>query len=282
MKRVAVTGASGFVGGHLVGELARHGHRVVAVVRGTSDVSRLTAAEVRRAELNDVESLTRALTGCDAVIHLAGAVDFAGDWPRFEAINVVGTANTVAAARAAGVGRFVHGSSIVAVGASARPVLLDESTKWNLRGMAVPYVTTKRRAEEVALEAAGIDVVVANLASVIGPDDFAGSEFGVMCRRFWQGRLPIHFGGGLNYVDVRDAATGLRLAMDRGRPGCRYILGGANRSTGAFFGELARVAGRPIPRFRLPGAAAHVVAWAEATFGSGRRKRAYLSPGQAR
>lgn len=282
MKRVAVTGASGFVGGCLVNALARAGHQPVAVVRATSDTTRLGGHEIRRADLDDPAALTQAFTHCDAVVHLAGTVDFGSDWPRFTQGNVVGTRNVVAAARAAGVRRLVHGSSIVAVGASRGPKPLDESARWNLAAEQVPYVTTKRQAEELALAATDLDVVVANIGSVIGPEDYVGSEFGVMCRRFWQGRLPVHFGGGLNYIDVRDAAQGLMLALERGRPAERYILGGTNRSAAGFFSELARAAGRPIPRFRLPAATARLIAWAEATLGSGRRRRAYLAPAQAR
>jgi dihydroflavonol-4-reductase len=282
---IAVTGASGFVGGWLIRELLANGDRPVAVVRHTSNTTLLGGVPIRRADVTRPDELQAAFAGCDAVIHLAGVVDFGGDWPRFIEGNMVGTANALAAARAAGVRRFVHGSSIVAVGAGWSPVRLTESARWNLEDAVVPYVTTKRRAEELARAATrpGFEVVIANLASVVGPeDDSTQSEFGVLCRRYWKGRLPVHFGGGLNYVDVRDAARGLRLALERGRAGERYILGGANRSTAAFFGELGRAAGRAIPHFLLPNGAATAIAWAEQTLGSRRRGRAYLSPGQAR
>jgi dihydroflavonol-4-reductase len=139
--------------------------------------------------------------------------------------------------------------------------LLDETAGWNLGPMRVPYVTTKRQGEELALSANGeLEVVVVNPGCVVGPDDFTGSEFGILCRRFWRGRLPIHFGGGNNFVDVRDVADGLLLAADRGRAGERYLLTGSNRSMTAFFGELARAAGRTIPRLRLPTFLAPLVA----------------------
>src|SRR5205823_1425063 len=112
-------------------------------------------------------------------------------WVQCKRVNVAGTANILRAACQAGVRRVIHASSIVAVGASQTPDRLDESATWNLGGAGVPYVTTKREGEQLALHLSdGPEVVVVNPASVIGPDDFGGSEFGTLCRRFWQGRIP--------------------------------------------------------------------------------------------
>lgn len=298
-QHVAVTGATGFLGFHLVRKLVERGHDVTAIVRRSSDTSRL--GDVRVAVSSDLNSpsqhgqatqpatalaaamsaLTETLRGCDVIYHLAGAVDFGGDWERFYRVNVGGTRALLDAAQAAGVRRFVHCSSIVTVGATRRPVRLDETTRWNLDCVGVPYVTTKRQAETLALasDRPGFEVVVANLACLVGPDDFTASEFGTLCHRFWRGRIPIHFGGGNNFVDVRDAADGLIAAATHGRPGERYILGGVNRTMSAFFSELAKVAGRAIPRLRLPSGLGGVVALLKHDRG---RKRALLSPAQAR
>jgi dihydroflavonol-4-reductase len=285
-SRVAITGATGFVGRHLCANLRERGISVVAIARAASKVRPLQqlGVEVRHAELSDVLGLQTALADCSSVFHLAGAVDFGADWPRFHQVNVVGTANVLAAGRSVGVRRFVHCSSIVAVGARRAPESLNENSTWNLGPLCVPYVSTKRKAEELALAAnsSHFQVVVVNPACVIGPDDDGTSEFGTLCQRFWKGRLPIHFGGGNNFVDVRDVAAGMVAAWQRGRPGERYILGGANRSMTAFFGELAKAADQAIPRLRLPSMFGPVVALAEQTLSSGRRARAYLSPAQAR
>ncbi len=282
--KAAVTGATGFVGRHLVAELIRAGHAVSAVVRPTSDLIGLNSASIAVAALDDATSLATAFDCCDVVYHLAGAVDFGDDRQRFRQVNVGGTANVIAAARKSGVRRLVHCSSIVAVGASLRPLRLDESARWNLGGLNVPYVNTKREAEELALAATGpnLETVVANLACVVGPGDHAGSEFGTICRRFWRGNLPIHFGGGNNFVDVRDVANGLRLCADQGRAGERYILGGTNRTMTAFFSELARAAGRMIPRLRLPSPVGWLTARLEKQFATKKRSRAYLTAAQAK
>ena len=284
--RIAVTGATGFVGWHVIRELRQQGVEPIAIVRVSSAISRLreNGIAMRTASLDDVASLTTAFADCEAVLHLAGAVDFDGDWQRFREVNVQGTANVFAAARKASVRRVVHCSTIATIGGTRTPTKLNEAAVWNLGHLRVPYVTTKREAEELALAAndAQLEVVVVNPGSVIGPDDFAASEFGLMCRRFWRGRLGIHFGGGNNFADVRDVAAGIRAAWQRGRPGQRYILGGTNRSMSAFFAELARVSPEPIPRLRLPSALGPLIASLEQAFTRKRRPRKYLTHAQAR
>ena len=263
-RKVAFTGATGFVGSHAALELRRQGAEVVALVRATSNVQRLLAAGVtcQIASLDDASALSRCLAGCEIVIHVAGAVGFDNAWEAYYRVNVEGTRNLLLAARQAGVRRLVHTSSIVAVGASETAASLDENARWNLRSQRVSYVTTKRWAEEYALAANGkLEVIVVNPASVIGPDDFTESEFGKLCRRFWKGRVPLYFGGGNNYVDVRDVAQGIRLAAERGRPGERYLLAGENRTYHAFFCDLCRTARRTIPRLRLPDALATVIGY---------------------
>ena len=284
-RRVAVTGATGFLGHHLCVALTRAGADVTALVRAFSDTTRLKALGVhcQVAPLDEPVLIADACRGRDLVFHLAGAVDFNNDWDLCRKVNVTGTANVLQAAARAGVRRVVHASSIVAIGASRRPVRLDETSPWQLEGKHVAYVTTKREGEQLALAfRGGPEVVVVNPASVIGPDDFSGSEFGMMCRRFWQGRIPLVFGGGNNFVDVRDVAAGMLAAADRGRPGERYILGGTNLSYTAFNTELARAAGRAYFRFRLPTVVARLGAAVGQQFKRKKSKRPLLSPAQAR
>jgi dihydroflavonol-4-reductase len=285
-RRVAVTGASGFLGYHLATELVRRGARVTALLRAGSDRSRLSSAGVHclTAPLDDVDAMTLAADGCELLFHLAGAVDFGGDWPRFQQTNVEGSLSVLAAARAARVRRVVHVSSIVAVGGSRGPLPLDESAEWNLGPRRVPYATTKREAEVLALQAAraGQDVVVVNPASAVGPEDFTSSMFGSFCRRFWGGRAPCHFGGGNNFVDVRDVADGMLRAAMRGRSRERYLLGGENRTYDELFEALCAVAGRRRFWMRLPRLAGTAIA-ALAVCRPGRSKSGpVLTPGQAR
>ncbi|MBI4572375.1 MAG: SDR family oxidoreductase [candidate division NC10 bacterium] len=161
------------------------------------ELSRLstTGATCVEGEVEDLSAVARACDGCEVVFHVAGLVHFREDWDLFRRVNVNGTRQVLQAARSAGVRRLVHTSSIVAVGASTRPEVLDEDARWDLDRLAVPYVTTKRVAEDVALEAArgGLDVVVVNPASVVGPGDLSRSLFGTWCHRFWRGNIPFYF-----------------------------------------------------------------------------------------
>lgn len=271
-RKIALTGATGFIGSHVALDLRAHGADVIALVRGSSETGRLVSGGVLcvPVSLDDVASLAAALHGCDIVIHAAGAVGFDSNWDTYYRVNVAGTRNLVQAARCAGVRRIVHTSSIVAVGAAESAVSIDETMPWNLGQYRVPYVTTKRWAEDAALSAdgSGVEVVAVNPASVVGPNDFGPSEFGSVCQRFWKGNLRFHFGGGNNYVDVRDVACGIRLAAERGRAGERYLLTGENRTYHAFFTELCRAADRTIARLRLPNGLASVIGYF-----SDRRKR---------
>lgn len=283
-RRVAITGATGFVGYHVARSLLAQGAQLIALVRAGSDRNCLLAAgaECAEAPLADVARMARACSGCEFLFHIAGAVDFGDDWKKLRQLNMGGTQNVVTAARAAGVRRVVHTSSIVAVGATYGSIIQDETAPWTLGNLRIPYVTTKREAEDVALSATGIDVVVVNPACVLGPDDFTASEFGTLCRRFWFGRLPIHFGGGNNFVDVRDVASGHLLAAQLGRVGQRYLLSGTNRTTTGFFADLARAADRSIPRFRLPSSFGSLVALLNERIGRRPGQRAYLTFSQAR
>jgi len=254
-RTVTMTGATGFIGYHLAKRLAVSGARVVALVRSGSIFNRLRGIGIDCvvAPLDQTSAMANAATGSDLFFHLAGAVDFGNDLAKCRHVNVDGTGNALQAAKAAGVRRFIQVSSIVAVGADQTPNALDETATWNLSRYRVPYATTKRQAEELVLQHSGQpEVVVANPSCVIGPEDFAHSEFGTICKRFWRGRMPFYSGKGNNFVDVRDVAAGLMLAAEKGRAGERYILGGENLTYAEFFRMLARVGGRWRLRMRMP------------------------------
>lgn len=281
----ALTGATGFIGYHVSRALRQAGASVRAVVRASSDTSLLQQLGVERvvASLDDPASLRAAFAGCHRVFHLAGAVDFNNDWDLCRQVNVQGTRHVLDAAHAAGVQRLIHASSIVAVGATREPRELHEESIWQIGHLQVPYVTTKREGELAARGFAGsMEVVVVNPASVIGPEDYLGSEFGIFCRRFWKKRMPFVFGGGNNYVDVRDLAEGFLLAAERGRDRERYILGGHNRNFQDLFAEMALVADRAIPRLRLPSGLARFGAAIGDRFSRKRKKRPLLTSAQAR
>src|SRR5262249_22116390 len=141
--------------------------------------------------------------------------------------------------------RVVHTSSVVAVGATMSRRILDEESPFELGDLRIDYVHAKRNAEQVALAAAasGKDVVVVNPAYLLGPDDLEPSVIGRFCVRFWRGLMPLAPPGGINLVDVRDAALGHLLAAERGLAGRRYILGGENHSFASLMQLLTAPAG---------------------------------------
>jgi dihydroflavonol-4-reductase len=184
-------------------------------------------------------------------------------------VHVEGTRTVLAAADPGA--RIIHTSSITTLGSFAKPKCVNESMAWNRAAANVPYVQAKRAAERLALDAVrhGRDVVVTNPGYLVGPEDHEQSLMGRLCARFWRGRAPLAPPGGINVVDVRDAAEGHVLAAEKGVSGERYLLGGANLTCADFFRLLAQAADyRPRALARVPWIAFAALAWlAEARAG---------------
>jgi dihydroflavonol-4-reductase len=255
--RALVTGATGFIGSHVVAALVAAGAEVRAFDReaplasgaGGDERDRspaaLGAADVVVGDILDAAALARAMRGCDAVFHLAAVYSFARARAReMEAVNVDGTRAVLDAAARAGVRRVVHTSSCATCGpVRGRPATeADAPPSWEL---AVPYKRTKLEGEQLALAAArdGLDVVVVNPTTPVGPGDRGPTPTGKMVADVARGRARAHLiGGALNVVAVEDVAAGHLLAFDRGRPGERYLLGGENLPLREVFATVARAA----------------------------------------
>lgn len=235
--KVHVTGASGFVGSHVAAALRAHG------------------ADVRdeRVELLDRPALERAFAGCDAVVHVAALYSFDARAEELERVNVAGTENVLAACAAAGVRRLVHTSTAGTCGPVPGRAATEEDGPPE-QELAVPYKRTKLAAEERVLAAArdGLDAVVVNPTAPVGEGDSKPTPTGRMIAGVASGRIPAYVASGLNVVDVRDVARGHVLALERGRAGERYLLGGVNLTLAELFAAIARIAGRARPRVRVP------------------------------
>lgn len=243
---VLVTGATGFLGRHLLPLLLERGDAVRAFVRQETDDSdlRRLGVEVVRGDLQDVEALRVAARGRGVVYHVAGIVSHErSDLARLRAVNVEGTRNVVGAVEPGA--RLVHVSSYSAVGWATSPDRpADESAAFPPEASRLPYAATKRESELLVLEAAagGLDAVVASPGFLIGPGDvYEISTWPV--KRYLDGSLRYHVRGGLSFVDARDVAAGLVGLAERGRAGERYVLasGEGNLSYGAFFRRVGEV-----------------------------------------
>jgi dihydroflavonol-4-reductase len=250
-----VTGAAGFIGRHVVAELAAAGWEVRAYDR--------RAQGDAGGDILDRDALLRAMSGCDAVFHLAAIYSYSrAQAGAMHTVNVEGTRAVLDAAARAGVRRVVHTSSCATCGpvAGRAATEADSPPSWEL---AVPYKRTKLEAERLALAAArdGLDVVVVNPTTPVGPGDRGPTPTGKMVADVARGRARAYLrGGALNVVAVQDAAAGHVRAFEHGRRGERYLLGGENLSLREVFATVARAAGRPAPRIGVPWAVAYAAA----------------------
>jgi dihydroflavonol-4-reductase len=238
---VYVSGATGFVGGHVADELREAG----AAVRD------------ERIDLLDRAGLERALEGCEAVVHVAALYSYSAPEAELERVNVEGTRILVAAALAKGVRRFVFTSTAGTCGPVPGRAATEEDgpARWEL---TVPYKRTKLEAERLALAAGA---VVVNPTTPVGEGDSKPTPTGRMIEGVAVGRIQAYLGTtGLNVVDVRDVARGHVLALEHGQSGERYILGGVDLPLEELFAVIADHAGRPRPRIRVPYPVAKVAA----------------------
>lgn len=261
-----MTGAAGFLGRHLVERLAARGDRVVAVDLA-ADPPVAGAAETHRASVADRAAMARAADGAEAVIHAAAVT---GLWARdpslFEAVNVGGTRTVLEAAAAAGAGRAVHVSSYVTVisGRRSDPErTVDETEAPPEEAMLGPYPRSKWRAERVAAQGP-LPAAIVLPSAPIGPGDRAPTPPGRMLRDMAGGRLPALIDCLWALVDIRALAAGVIAALDRGRPGRRYLMTGETLTTDELVAVFERVGGVRGPRARVPYAVALAAAHVEA------------------
>jgi dihydroflavonol-4-reductase len=254
--KVFLTGATGFVGWHILEALLARGDEVRCLVRPSS-LKLLDGKKVQvlAGDLSDVEAVRHGVEGCEAVFHCAADYRLYVDKPEaMYAANVEGTRHVLEAARRAGVRKVVYTSTVGALGTRPDGRPADEREPVRLEDMLGHYKRSKFLAERVAEElgAKGLPVVIVNPSAPVGERDIKPTATGRMILDFLRGRIPAYVDTGLNLVDVRDVASGHLLALERGRVGEKYILGHRDMTLKEILEMLGKVAGRSAPRVRVP------------------------------
>jgi dihydroflavonol-4-reductase len=266
-ETVFLTGASGFVGWHVLRELLAAGYEVRALSRTSTlahpDFPAMPGMDrvcVVRGEMENVGAFARALDGCRFAVHCAALYSFApSDRAVMHRVNVVGTATLLEAARVAGVERVIVTSSSATLGPCSNGKPRTEQD-WAAQGHASTYHHSKIEQERAAL-AARVPVVAVLPTAPVGPGDWKPTPTGQMILDFARGKIfakPPR--GGLNLVAVEDVARGHVAAIKRGIPGERYILGGENLLLDDVWRLLAEVTGKAMPSWRVPYALAIAIA----------------------
>jgi dihydroflavonol-4-reductase len=254
---VFVTGASGFLGSHVARVLADQGADLRLLVRPTSNLKNLEGlqAETATGDLRDLASLEKAMAGCDTVFHVAADYRL---WVRDPAemyrSNVEGTRALLQAARKNGVRSVVYTSSVATMGFTGNGRPADEDSPVSLADMIGHYKRSKFMAEQIALDAgrSGLRVVTVNPTTPVGEQDVKPTPTGQIVVDFLKRKFPAYVETGLNLVDVRECARGHVAALEKGKSGERYILGGENLTLKQILDKLGAISGLPSPKIKLP------------------------------
>lgn len=278
MKKILVTGATGFIGYHVAKKLAeKNWGEIFCLVRPQSEKKFIQKLPVKIAEgdLRDKSSLERALNECELLFHVAADYRlWSKDPEELIQSNVQGTENILTAARAAGIKKVVYTSSVAAVGrphieskAEMRKMKVETKTEeWERKfcgnermyptdeQLIGPYKQSKYLAELVARKFAqdGLPVVIVNPSTPVGSHDFKPTPTGKLILDFLNRKMPAYVETGLNLVDVEDVAEGHLLAAEKGKNGERYILGKKNLMLKEILDLLEKITGLPAPRFKIP------------------------------
>lgn len=296
--RCLVTGANGFVGSNVLRKLVERKYEAVAFVRKGSYIDNIKTldVEIRYGDLLDAESIENALRGCDFVFHVGALYSFwAPDPTIFYQVNVKGTVNILDIAVRKGVKRIVYTSTTGAIGLSRSDNQIDETSlvshppwyydPWNLKDH---YSRSKILAQREVIERVkrdNLDVVIVCPSGPIGWGDYKPTPTGLLILKFLNGEIPFYADVGLSLVNVKDVADGHILALERGRKGELYILGGHNIRLSRFFSVLSDMTGlrKPINLGRdVPAVVGYVVGLFMEILASITRKPPLITRAQAR
>ncbi len=252
--KALVTGATGFLGSHLCKVLCEKGWKVHILHRLKSKTCGLKNLNLNfhTGDVTDLDSFMRAGRGMDVIFHLAGLVSHSNRLKDMQKVNVHGTAQAVEVCKKQGI-KLIYVSSVVAVGASAKPLALNEESPYEPSLSQIGYFHTKKQAEILVQKACNkgeISAVILNPSTVYGAGDMKKESRRVQ-KRVAEGRLPFYTSGGVSVVDAQSVARAFLQAVEKGRTGQRYILSGENISIKQLFFLIAQTAGVRPPFIHL-------------------------------
>lgn len=261
MSKIFVTGGTGFIGTRLINKLIRRGHTIHVLRRRASNIDGLGDEGIRLfvGDLENCDSIRKGMEGCQQVYHLAAyAKNWAGDSTVYYRSNVDRFCDVCEVAKSLGVERMVLTSTVVTCGPSAPGMMADERRYCSVAECCTDYQRSKTISEKQALEYAdqGFPVVIVNPTRVYGPGKMTeGNSVSRMIDLYDRGRFPFLLNQGVNignYAFVDDVVQGLILAMEKGRIGERYILGGENVSLKQLFELIDEIGGKKHFRINIP------------------------------
>ncbi len=261
IMKAFVTGATGFVGSHVARVLAAQGAELRLLTRSSSPTKNIDAIHAERVvgDLTDPGSLKKGMQGCEFVFHVAADYRL---WVRVPEqmyrANVEGTRAILQAAQEAGVRRVIYTSSVATMGFTRNGKPCDEDSPVSLLNMIGHYKRSKFMAEQIVLEAgrSGANAVLVNPTTPVGEQDIKPTPTGRIIVDFLNRNFPAYVDTGLNLVDVNECARAHVAAMEKARPGERYIIGGENLTLKQILDKLAAITGLPAPTMKIP----HMVA----------------------
>jgi dihydroflavonol-4-reductase len=253
--KCVVTGATGHIGNVLVKDLYNHGYEVTAIVLPKDEYGMIEPyAEIAIGNILDSSFLESVFQDADWVFHLAGIVEIgSGKKKLINLVNVEGTRNVLNACLKTDVKRLIYTSSVHAIKELPKPQIQSEVTEFNPDEVHGLYAKSKALATKIVYEQkdSKLDIVIVHPSGVLGPYDYKMSNTTQMFVDFMLGRLTAYLRGGYNFVDVRDVATGIRLAAEKGRRGECYILSGSEITVKELLDEIAKISGKKVVKTKL-------------------------------
>lgn len=256
MTKVFITGGTGFIGGNLIEKLLKKGYKVKALVRSKKKIEKFPwkdSIEIVNGDILEPESFKDKISDCEVVIHSAAIIEFWNKrWDKVYQANVIGTRNILDEALKAGIKKFVHISSVAAIGYGENNEAINEEHPYNWKKHNICYMETKHQAEEEVFKAIqkGLNATIVNPANVWGAGDYRGRRTSVVNAVKYG--LPFYVNSGTNFVDVDAVCEATINAIEHGKCGKRYILGGENLTIKEFLNTIATEVSSRKPFIELP------------------------------